>query len=102
MFKAIISRDNGEPWGSTGMTTTRWKTEIVPELVEIRELIATQPGLLLAALATGWDKTPIGGDPIPHVIAYDGNLYLEDGHHRVARAALRGMTHVPARVLVVN
>lgn len=101
MFKAVISRDNGTPWGETGMTTARWKAEVVPELVRIADLTATQPGVLFHALATDWSEPPVGGDPLPHVIAHRGALYLEDGHHRVTRAALRGRTHVPARVLTV-
>lgn len=102
MFKAIISRDNGAPWGETGMTTARWREEVTPELVVISDLIATQPGVLLEPLSASWDALPVGGDPVPHVIAYRGQLYLEDGHHRVARAALAGQTSIMARVLTVN
>jgi hypothetical protein len=99
MFAGIISRDHGCPWPDTGMTSTQWLTVPASE-VTIAELTATQPGLLLQAL-TG-EPNPIGGDPTPHVIQWDGNLYLEDGHHRAARAALAGHTSITARVLVID
>ena len=100
MFADIISRDNGCPWGDTGMTTAKW-LHIPTRTVTIAHLIATQPGVLLHALRDD-APTPVGGDPIPHVIAWDGHLYLEDGHHRVLRAALQGNTHIEARVLTVD
>lgn len=96
MFKGIISRDNGEPWGSTGMTTAKW-AHIPTRDVTITDLIATQPGILLRALTE--ENTPIGGDLIPHVINWQGNLYLEDGHHRAMRALLAGQRTLTARVL---
>jgi hypothetical protein len=98
MFAGVISRDNGCPWGETGMTTAKWRN-LPTRTVTIAQLTATQPGVLLHAL-TG-RPSPVGGDPFPHVIDWDGNLYLEDGHHRVVRAALAGRTEVEARVLHV-
>lgn len=99
MFAGIISRDHGCPWPDTGMTSTTWLT-VPGREVTIAQLTATQPGLLLQAL-TG-DAVPVGGDPTPHVIQWNGNLYLEDGHHRAARAALAGHTSITARVLVID
>jgi hypothetical protein len=100
MFKAIISRDNGCPWGETGMTSGKW-LDIPTTLVPIRELIATQPGVLLHALSDE-APTPVGGDRFPHVIRWQGSLYLEDGHHRVVRARLNGRRAVRARVLALS
>ena len=97
MFAGIISRDNGCPWGETGMSTAKWQ-HIPTRRVRIADLTATQPGVLLHAL-TDDAPTPVGGDPVPHVIAWDGRLYLEDGHHRVVRARLNGRTTIEARVL---
>lgn len=96
MFKNIVSRDNGEPWGPTGMTTQKW-LHIPTHTVTIADLTATQPGLLLHALNE--ERTPVGGDPTPHVIQWHGNLYLEDGHHRAARALLNGCKTIEARIL---
>jgi len=99
-FAGIISRDGGEPWGPTGMTTAKWM-HVPTQTLPINELYATQPGVLLHAL-TADAPAPVGGDPLPHVIAWRGTGYLEDGHHRVMRAALAGCTHIEARVLRVE
>ena len=100
MFKDIISRDNGCPWGDTGMTTRKWRN-VPTQVVTIAELIATQPGVLLASLSDHAPE-PVGGDTYPHVIAWRGELYLEDGHHRVVRARLNDHHIVEARVLEVD
>lgn len=98
MFRAVISRDGGCPWGSSGLSSATWR-DVPAEPVTIADLVATQPGVLFEALAA--DATPVGGDPLPHVIEWRGQRYLEDGHHRVVRAALGGATVVSARVLQV-
>lgn len=100
MFAGIISRDHGCPWGDIGMSTAKW-LGIPTETVMIADLTATQPGVLLHALSDD-APTPVGGDPVPHVIAWDGHLYLEDGHHRIVRARLAGQHTVEARVLYVD
>lgn len=97
MFKAIISRDNGEPWGSSGMTTQRWIDEVPGALVHIPNLIATQPGVYLSAIMEPTSSPTL--DPLPHVILWEGELYLEDGHHRVVRAMFQGERYIIARVL---
>lgn len=88
-------------WMSQGMTTQRWIDEIPVQVVPIAELVATQPGVLLQALI---DPAPEShsGDPLPHVLQFDGRLYLEDGHHRAVRARLRGQRYLYARVLHVT
>ena len=99
MFKAIISRDNGCPWGSSGQSSATW-LNVPVEKVLISELVATQPGVLLHALS---DKAPIpvGGDKYPHVILWEGTYYLEDGHHRVVRRLLKGKKKVKVRLLIL-
>lgn len=78
------------------MSSAKW-LGVMPEVVTIEDLTATQPGVLLHALiGVG---TPVGGDPLPHVIDWRGVRYLEDGHHRVMRALLRGEHTIVARVL---
>lgn len=99
MFKAVISRDDGEPWPTTDMTSTKWLA-IPVGTVRIADLTATQPGILLHALAG--DPEPIGGDPVPHVIDWAGEHYLEDGHHRVIRALIAGQHSITARILTVT
>lgn len=99
-FRGIISRDEGEPWGPTGMTSARW-LEVPITTVRIADLVATQPGLLLHALVEG-SSVPVGGDALPHVIQWRSVLYLEDGHHRAIRALLDGHETMAARVLQVS
>lgn len=98
IFHTVITRDNGEPWPSTGMTTARWLT-VPTQHVRIADLIATQPGIYFHGLHA---QQPYGGDRYPHVIHWHGHLYLEDGHHRATRAALNGHTHIEARVLNIE
>jgi hypothetical protein len=99
VFAGVISRENGEPWGPTGMTSRRWLSVPV-QRVRIADLIATQPAVNFQPLIEA--PAPIGGDPFAHVIAWRGRLYLEDGHTRTLRAALGGHAEIDARVLVVS
>lgn len=100
-FKRIISRDNGAPWGETGMNSRKW-LEIAPVDVRIENLIATQPGVLLHALSDDYAEPPVGGDTFPHVVYWRGEMYLEDGHHRVMRLLLNGNRKVWVRILYVS
>lgn len=95
MFKDVISRDNGEPWPPTGMTSALW---LLQPLIHVRisQLVATQPGVYFLGLRQ--DCEHLGADH-PHVIHWDGNLYLEDGHHRALKTLLRGESGMLARYL---
>jgi hypothetical protein len=97
VFRNIISRDNGCPWGTTGLTSKTWLNVPVVE-VRISDLTATQPGVLLHALRDD-APLPVGGDEYPHVVEWNGIPYLEDGHHRVVRARLAGKTTIKVRLL---
>lgn len=99
MFAGTISRDDGEPWGPTGMSTALWM-DVETELVPMATLWATQAGILLAPLIDP-STEPVGRDPFPHVIRWRGRDYLEDGHHRAVRAMLNGHTFLRVRVLTV-
>lgn len=97
MFRAVISRDNGCPWGTSGQTSATWKSVPV-DTVLISDLVATQDGVLFHALGQDAPE-PVGGDTYPHVILHEGTYYLEDGHHRVVRARLAGQDEVHVRLL---
>lgn len=96
MFAAL---DCTRDWPTLGMTTRRWLS-VPTTTVALDDLIATQDGVYLAPLID--QATPLGRDPIPHVIAWRGRLHLEDGHHRAVRAALRGQRAMTVRVLAVG
>lgn len=53
-----------------------------------KDLVTTQDGVWLHALLS--DDLRPGSDLFPLVVRHNGTLYLEDGHHRVARSVLRG------------
>jgi hypothetical protein len=99
MFAGIISRDNGAPWGTTGLTSHTWLDMPVQQF-SIRDLILTQPGVYFHALTE--QAAPVGGDPYPHVVLWEGKAYLEDGHHRVMRALIAGRKTIGARVMKVE
>lgn len=84
------------PYPPTGLTSARWLT-IPARLVRYAELVTTQTGVRIAALLDPQHQ-PMSGDPHPHVVAWTGRLYLEDGHTRITRALLRGQVEGLARV----
>lgn len=96
MFKGI---DTTRPWPKAGMTTEKWK-QVPAFTVDIRDLIATQDGVKILPLWVREDSSYCG-DPLPHVVSWRGNLFLEDGHHRAVRRLIRGETTVLARVLTI-
>jgi hypothetical protein len=90
------------PWPPTGLTTTGWR--LVPALllpidslepVQRTRWEAVQERI--AHPARSWC-----GDPLPHVVEYEGCWWIEDGHHRIAAAAARGESHVWVRVWPVR
>lgn len=99
MFKDVISRAKGAPWGTTGLTTETWQAVPV-EWVDITTLIATQDGIYFEPLIRH-TLPSYSGDMYPHVVVWKGRNYLEDGHHRAMIALLSGEKHILARVLEV-
>lgn len=93
MFSDIDTRRH---WPATGMTSEKWLS-VYPKVVKIKDLIATQDGVYLEPIIRR--TPPVGGDQYPHIIIWQGKLYLEDGHHRVVRRAMKGCSDVTARVL---
>jgi hypothetical protein len=90
----IIGTDR--PYPATGIDTATWRTQPT-RIVDVHDLTTTQDGVRLDGLLTG--RTRSGSDDYPHVVVWDGRLYLEDGHTRVARAVLRyGVRHIRVRV----
>ena len=82
------------PWEPWDMSTEAWR-QIRPRPVRIALLHPSQEGLTWAGL---FAATSYSGDRWPHVVRYRGELHIDDGHHRIARSALRGRRWVLARV----
>lgn len=87
--------DLSRPYPSTGLTTARWMAEVPTEMVMFSRLYLTQDKLSIPGLL-GYNTYSV--DIYPHVVRWQDTLYLEDGHHRVLRAALRNALGMPMRV----
>jgi Arc/MetJ family transcription regulator len=94
IFKAV--RD-GTPYAPHGLTMKEW-AEIPPRPVRLDQLITTKRELALDKLLA--EDSTFYGDLFPHVVLFDGAMYLEDGLHRALRAALQQRTSIHARVLL--
>ncbi len=92
-FKDIVTT---RPYPPTGMSTRLWPENSEVMELDIKDLILTQSGVLIRALFR--DRGSYSGDDTPHVVFWNGNFYLEDGHHRAVTAALAGHKTIYARV----
>lgn len=95
-----MSRDDGVPWGRpTGLTSLTWLS-IPTQVVYIDSLIAMQEGVYFAPLIDPRHRET-ALDRFPHVVRFDGESYLEDGHTRTVKAMLLGKRYIVARVLTL-
>ncbi|MFI7580031.1 type II toxin-antitoxin system VapB family antitoxin [Kocuria sp. M1N1S27] len=94
IFKAV---GDSRPYPDHGRVTPSDWSGIAPRQVRLDQLITTKTTLDLATLLDA-DST-FYGDLFPHVVRWDGDLYLEDGLHRALRTALHHRTVMHARVL---
>lgn len=83
-FAGIIE---GRPYPPTGLTTARWRAEVPARDVNFADVFLTQNGVRVGPLFGVTDRD---SDAHPHVVLWQGRLYLEDGHHRVVRTAMTG------------
>jgi Arc/MetJ family transcription regulator len=93
IFKAVA---DGRPYPEPGLSVKDW-SEIPPRPVRLDQLVTTKRELALDRLLA--DDSTFYGDLFPHVVGWEGVLYLEDGLHRALRAALQQRTTIHARVL---
>jgi len=96
IFKAV--RD-GRPYPDHGYTLKDW-ADIPPRPVRLDQLVTTKLELGLDRVLAN-DST-FYGDLFPHVVEWEGELYLEDGLHRALRAALQQRNQIHVRVLVLS
>ncbi|ABP52913.1 MULTISPECIES: type II toxin-antitoxin system VapB family antitoxin [Salinispora] len=92
IFRAV--RD-GRPYPEHSLTLKQW-AEIPPRPLRLDQLITTKRELALDKLLA--EDSTFYGDLFPHVVQWNGGLYLEDGLHRALRAALQQRNQIHARV----
>ena len=95
IFKAVR---NGRPYPEHGLTLRNWAA-IPPRPVRLDQLITTKGELALDRLLA--EDSTFYDDLFPHVVEWEGELYLEDGVHRALRAALQQRNVIHARVHVM-
>lgn len=87
------------PYPITGLTTQLWMDTVPVESVRFEDLWLTQDYVKIEMLFLTDDiNHSYSGDPFPHAVLWEGTLYLEDGHNRITRAALRGYRSGRCRV----
>ena len=93
IFKGV--RD-GKPYPDHGLSYRDW-AQIPPRQIRLDELVTTTTVLALDRLLA--EDSTFYGDLFPHVVQWNGELYLEQGVHRALRCALHQRNSLHARVL---
>ena len=96
IFKQV---GEGRPYPDHARTPREW-AEIPPRPVRLDQLITTKNVLDLHTVLSK-DST-FYGDLFPHVVRWQGDLYLEDGLHRALRAALHQRSVLHVRILELS
>ena len=84
------------PYPEHSFVQKQWAS-IAPHQVRLDQLVTTKRTLDLEALLE--EDSTFYGDLFAHVVAWRGELYLEDGLHRALRAAIQQRQTMHARVL---
>ncbi|GAA2509659.1 type II toxin-antitoxin system VapB family antitoxin [Pilimelia columellifera] len=95
IFKAVRE---GRPYPPHELTLKEWAA-IPPRQVRLDQLITIKRELALDKLLA--EDSTYFGDLFPHVVEWEGSMYLEDGLHRALRAALQQRTQIHARVHIM-
>lgn len=94
IFRAVLDH---RPYPDHGLTTTRDWSHLPPRVLRLDQLTTVRATLDLRDLMT--EDSTFYGDLFAHVVAWRGELYLEDGLQRALRAALHQRNVIHARVL---
>lgn len=102
MVMPVIFQAVGDtrPYPEHGVNSPNAWSAIPPRMVRLDVLTTTRSTLNLHDLLA--EDSTFYGDLFPHVVAWRGRLFLEDGLHRALRAALAGRPTIHARVLQVG
>jgi hypothetical protein len=90
-FPGIVER----PYDQDDLVDTDWSA-VAAEFVEFRNLWLTQTRLSVAAML---GQSSYSTDAFPRAVHFAGQMFLEDGHHRIVRAALQGWNGTNVRVI---
>jgi Arc/MetJ family transcription regulator len=90
---------DGRPYPDHGLSQREW-ADLSPTQVHLSDLTTTKTQLDLANLLD--EDSTYFGDLFAHVVAWNGELFLEDGLHRAVRAALQQRSMLHARVLTIG
>jgi len=93
IFKQV---GEGRPYPDHGLGAREW-AEIPPRQIRLDQLVTTKAVLDLRQLLAR-DST-FYGDLFPHVVQWQGEMFLEDGLHRALRSALHQRSVMHARIL---
>lgn len=85
----------GRPYPAHGLGQRDW-AEISPTQVRLADLTTTKTQLDLENLLD--EDSTYFGDLFAHCVAWNGELFLEDGLHRAVRAALQQRAMLHARI----
>ncbi|HIZ99274.1 MAG TPA: type II toxin-antitoxin system VapB family antitoxin [Candidatus Janibacter merdipullorum] len=88
---------DARPYPDHGRSTPRDWADVPPRAVRLEQLTTTKSSLNLHDLLA--EDSTFYGDLFPHVVQWQGRMYLEDGLHRALRAALQQRQTLHARVL---
>lgn len=97
IFKRV---GDDRPYPDHGRVLPRDWTDVPPRQVRLQDLVTTKATLNLRDLLA--EDSTFYGDLFAHCVAWQGDIYLEDGLHRALRAALAQRTAIHARVLVLD
>lgn len=90
-FKGIKDR----PYDQKFLEPVEWK-KVEPVMFDFGRLYLTQQKLTIPGI---FFLQRFSTDPFPRVVVYEGEHYLEDGHHRVVRDAIQNFDAAHMRVL---
>lgn len=95
-FAGVVSE---RPYPPTGLTTARWAAEVPARWVQFADLWLTQRGVDILAMFGLSERV---SDLYPHAVTWQGLMWLEDGHNRLLRRALRGEYEAEVRVYDID
>lgn len=86
-----------KPYPVTGFNARRWR-DVSTGWIFLLQLVLTQTTVRIYPMFCPPPQDDPNNDPFPHVVLWRDTYYLDDGHHRVVRAALSGTTGLYARI----